>query len=718
MLKFCLITGTLIFLTMGLYAQEGDWEICSLEDVDLAGESYWNGADGSGGFRSGSAEFPNTYDAAYGIWSGWACSQMKDVTTPGWDNQYSAITGTGFDTLSSGGGKYGVAWVPTDWMTGEMTAVTIRFSDGAARPVKGFYITNSTYAALAMERGDDFSKKFGGEDGNEPDWFRVSVWGMKDGLPTDTLECYLADYRFADNAKDYIIRTWQWVEVAGLGTVDSLMFTLASSDTGMYGMNTPAYFCLDQLYIGEPADTLPVPGDPYISEVLDYTPAPGQFINAPPWGTPNATASLVGGVTGSLSLGAFGGSVVFRFDGPVLNYPGHPYGVDFTIFGNPLTHWSEPGIVSVMQDENGNGIPDDTWYELAGSDYFFSTTEKDYKVTFTNPGSEVAADVPWTDHLGNTGFIPANPVHPQSYYPDPDSFTGIDPVLYTLEGTRIRGDLAPSSAGTMNSYRRTFGYADNQVRGAAPFTIPDNPYTREVEHSGGDAFDISWAVDNEGRYVDLDRIDFVRVHTGMLSDGDWLGELSTEITGAVRVEPDTAVSGPLECIVIRDLPDTIHTPTHQLEVFVFYRGRLQPDREITWTGSIPGASVDENHVLVLPESGNLTLTAALADNPEITTTISAWVDLSGGSVSERDDSTGRSDRPAPSVYPNPATDHIRIAGAENGTVSLFSQSGNRLLLLEHCTEGETIQTGSIPAGFYLVRIHTADLITTIPLVIQ
>ena len=107
----------------------------------------------------------------------------------------------------------------------------------------------------------------------------------------------------------------------------------------------------------------------YISEVLEYKPAPGQFINSSPWGIPNSAKSLIGGVTGSMSLGAFGGYVVFKFANPVENDPDNPYGVDFTIYGNPLDEWSEQGIVSVMQDENGNGLPDDTWYELAGSDY-------------------------------------------------------------------------------------------------------------------------------------------------------------------------------------------------------------------------------------------------------------------------------------------------------------------------------------------------------------
>ena len=112
----------------------------------------------------------------------------------------------------------------------------------------------------------------------------------------------------------------------------------------------------------------------YISQVVEYVPAPGQFTNTEPWGSPVAASTLVGGVNGSMCLGAFGGYVIFRFEEPVENDPGNPYGVDFTLFGNPMEHWSEPGVVWVMKDENENGLPDVTWFELAGSDFNCSST--------------------------------------------------------------------------------------------------------------------------------------------------------------------------------------------------------------------------------------------------------------------------------------------------------------------------------------------------------
>ena len=118
---------------------------------------------------------------------------------------------------------------------------------------------------------------------------------------------------------------------------------------------------------------------------MEYTPAPGQLINTAPWGTPDGARSIEGSVDGSLCLGAFGGFVIFRFEDPVENDPSNPFGIDFTIFGNPVADWAEPGVVWVMKDENENGKADDTWYELAGSDYFFSTTSHNSSVTYYNP---------------------------------------------------------------------------------------------------------------------------------------------------------------------------------------------------------------------------------------------------------------------------------------------------------------------------------------------
>ena len=143
-----------------------------------------------------------------------------------------------------------------------------------------------------------------------------------------------------------------------------------------------------------------------------------------------------------------------------------------------------------------------------------------------------------------------------------------------LTGTLIEGAVDVDHPPVLKSARRAFGYADNQMRGRTDLNLPDNPYTPEVENSGGDAFDIHWAVDATGSYVDLDRIHFVKVQNAMLADGKYLGELSTEITGGVDVAPDPSVEGELDLLVIKDLPAEIASFEYQLEVFAFHQGRI------------------------------------------------------------------------------------------------------------------------------------------------
>ena len=98
-----------------------------------------------------------------------------------------------------------------------------------------------------MLNGDSFAKKFGGGDGNDADWFLLTIRGF-DTLNQDigTVDFYLADYRFADNSQDYIVNNWELVDLSLLGTnLASLQFEYSSSDVGDWGMNTPAYFAMD-----------------------------------------------------------------------------------------------------------------------------------------------------------------------------------------------------------------------------------------------------------------------------------------------------------------------------------------------------------------------------------------------------------------------------------------------------------------------------------------
>ncbi len=275
---------------------------------------------------------------------------------------------------------------------------------------------------------------------------------------------------------------------------------------------------------------------PFIAKVFDYLPAPGQFVNSGGTGTPAGAQALVGGNSALLSLGGYGGNVVFGFDHSIENKAGH----DLGIYGNPLVNkdqeWSEPGIVMVMQDLNGNGLPDDdAWYELAGSEYPKAATVKKYRIVYHNP-KNLTDDVRWTDNQGQTGYVLRNMFHNQSYYPawaaNQDSLV--------FEGTLLVNTLMQAydpvyGIGLITNKPMEWGYADN---GSAIFL-----QAREEAGRGYNKFDLDWAVDGEGKRVTLAYIDFVKVYTGQNSNGDpgadpdnpnrMLGEISTEVSGAM-----------------------------------------------------------------------------------------------------------------------------------------------------------------------------------------
>ncbi len=205
-------------------------------------ESFWNGSDGAGGFVSDRLEFNNDYNATFAAWQGWAYSNRTDTTIPGFANQYSALAGGGALNSTTYGVSFAGGVVPT-----------VSLSDvNSGLEFQSLMVTNTTYAGLSMLLGDPFAKKFGGTDGSEPDWFRLTVEGFNLGdQSVGAVEFYLADYRFADSADDYIVDDWRVVDLSGLDGAVRLSFSLDSSDVGMFGMNTPAFFAVDNIVLSD-----------------------------------------------------------------------------------------------------------------------------------------------------------------------------------------------------------------------------------------------------------------------------------------------------------------------------------------------------------------------------------------------------------------------------------------------------------------------------------
>ena len=264
--------------------------------------------------------------------------------------------------------------------------------------------------------------------------------------------------------------------------------------------------------------------------VFEYTPAPGQFINETKTGgfdethtTPEAAikyATKRMEEENFVSLGGFGGYIVVGFDHSIDNTGGYDFGVK----GNSFSGSSEPGIVWVMQDKNGNGLPDETWYELAGSETGKPETIQNYAVTYYRP-SEAKQPVKWTDNQGNSGEIDyLKQFHRQDYYYP----LWIKEDSYTLTGTclKARNYDASGNGSYWVNVEYDWGYADN-FSPTDRLTNDDN-YNADTN---ANHFKISDAIDKNGKPANLKYIDFIKVQVGVNTKSGWLGEVSTEVFG-------------------------------------------------------------------------------------------------------------------------------------------------------------------------------------------
>jgi len=153
-----------LFLLVGITISFQAQTVAHFENFEVQTDEFLNGNDLSGGFESGHIFLPNNFNESYQSWLGWAISATTDTQTPGFNNQYSAIAGEG----AEGSTAYAVNF--------SFGPNIIRLTeDSRGGKVNGLFLTNSTYAYLSMRDGDAFAKRFGGETGDDPDFFKVTI---------------------------------------------------------------------------------------------------------------------------------------------------------------------------------------------------------------------------------------------------------------------------------------------------------------------------------------------------------------------------------------------------------------------------------------------------------------------------------------------------------------------------------------------------------------
>lgn len=101
------------------------------------------------------------------------------------------------------------------------------------------------------------------------------------------------------------------------------------------------------------------------------------------------------------------------------------------------------------------------------------------------------------------------------------------------DDTQVLGSN-PTQAQMTDVYQ--WGYADVRVNGSA-YGTAINPYASAASvGNGGDGFDLSWAVDENGVPVPMSSAKYIRVYSAVLFNAGMFGETSAEVCGLYRTD--------------------------------------------------------------------------------------------------------------------------------------------------------------------------------------
>ena len=371
---------------------------------------------------------------------------------------------------------------------------------------------------------------------------------------------------------------------------------------------------------------------PWLTRVYEYRPAPGQFINTLPLarvGEPvdsvlaRCRASICGRIDTTtqifqgqvitridtvwaeslISLGGYGGYVIVGFDHPVVNM--HTW--DFDIQGNAFYSdmmvsggSCEPGIVMVGVDADGDGVPSDgdKWYELAGSEYSHPKTQHDYTITYYRPDENKPKTPSATDHSlidttyirwtsndvnpdSTSGYMSRNSFHMQPYWP---LWLQGEETL-TFSGSKVRCNALDIGGNDGNPYFVQFcfpwGYVDN---------LPNHPSRQPGVDGYNPGFKIDWAVDEQGRHVNLTHIDFIKVYNAVNQYCGWIGETSTEVAAGIDYHPDAVMPVVIEGDVNGDGEVSVSDINSVIDVIL--GGATLPSADVNGDGEVGVSDVN------------------------------------------------------------------------------------------------------------------------------
>lgn len=166
-----------------------------------------------------------------------------------------SVSGSNAGAGNGGSNKFGVMYGYSDSFNASyMSNPEFYFDNKVQFTIEKMYICNSSYSYGVMVNGNKFGI-YGEAVSLEKakGWFKVLAYGYDaNGNATNggkPVEKYICDYRDSSDPKISLKTTWEEWNLSALGAVNKVKFNFEGSDSGAYGLNSPAYLCIDDIHI-------------------------------------------------------------------------------------------------------------------------------------------------------------------------------------------------------------------------------------------------------------------------------------------------------------------------------------------------------------------------------------------------------------------------------------------------------------------------------------
>lgn len=222
--------------------------------------------------KAGATFAINNMNGAINFWNGGIAISNWSIRENGTDHSHDwwysylnqcSVYNTSITSGASGAGHSGnnfaiVYGYVDQYNSSYMTYPSITFR--ASTKVSTVWICNSSYTYGVIKNGNHW------DDGEDDGWtgsakplnntfsdgkkgyLTIEAYGFNGSTPTNggnPVTFDLANYNTSSTGN--VIDQWTEWDLSALGSVTTIKFNIVGNDSGTYGLNTPAYFCIDDI---------------------------------------------------------------------------------------------------------------------------------------------------------------------------------------------------------------------------------------------------------------------------------------------------------------------------------------------------------------------------------------------------------------------------------------------------------------------------------------